>query len=218
MRVVLAEDVALVREGLLRVLTDAGLDVVAAVASAPELLEAVDRHLPDVVLTDVRMPPGHLDDGLRAAVAIRQRWPAIGILVLSQYVESRHALRLLEEGSTHVGYLLKDRVGDVAELTAAVRRVAAGGSVVDAEVVRQLFGKARVDDPLERLSPREREILGLMAEGLTNATIVERLYISPKTLERHISAIFSKLDLAPRGDEHRRVVAVLHFLRGDARA
>lgn len=216
MRVVLAEDSTLLREGLTRVLSDAGFEVAAAVGNAELLLQAVAERSPDVVVTDVRMPPGQLDEGLRAARTIRERHPGVGILVLSHYVESRQALRLLEQGSEGVGYLLKDRVGDVAELAAAVRRVANGGSVIDAEVVAQLFGRRRADDTLERLSPREREILGLMAEGLSNSAICERLFISPKTTERHIGSIFSKLDLPPTGEGNRRVVAVLRYLRGEA--
>lgn len=215
MRIVLAEDSALLREGLVRVLNGAGFEVVAAVADAPALLAAVEQHAPDVVVTDVRMPPGQLDEGLCAALEIRARHPATGILVLSHYVESRQALRLLAEGSKGVGYLLKDRVGDVDELAAAVRRVAAGGSVVDGEVVSQLVGRRRPDDTLVRLSDREREILALMAEGLSNSAISERLFISTKTLERHIGSIFSKLELPPSTDENRRVVAVLRHLRGE---
>lgn len=216
MRIVLAEDSALLREGLARVLADAGFEVVAAVGDAERLLEAVGEHLPDVVVTDVRMPPGQLDEGLRAARDIRTRHPRIGILVLSHYVESRQAVRLLEQGSDGVGYLLKDRVGDVQQLAAAVRRVAQGGSVIDAEVVAQLFGRQRGDDELGRLSPREREILALMAEGLSNSAICERLFISPKTIERHIGSIFTKLDLPPTAEGNRRVVAVLRYLRGEA--
>lgn len=216
MRVVLAEDSALLREGLVRLLEEAGFEVVAAVADADALLAAVDRLTPDVVVTDVRMPPGQLDEGLRAALAIRSRYPRMGILVLSQYVESRQAVRLLEQGSDGIGYLLKDRIGDIRELAHAVRQVASGGSVVDAEVVAQLFGRQRVDDRLARLTSREREILALMAEGLSNTAICERSFISGKTLERHIGSIFSKLDLPPGTDENRRVVAVLRYLRGEA--
>ena len=215
MRLVLAEDSALLREGLVRVLSDAAFDVVAAVDDAPTLLAAVDEHEPEAVVTDVRMPPTQVDEGLRAALAIRAKHPTIGILVLSHYVESRQALRLLREGNNGVGYLLKDRVGDIAELTAAIRRVAAGGSVLDAEVVEELFGERRTDDRLDRLTPRECEILGLMAQGLSNAAICDRLYISPKTIERHISSLFNKLELPPSVEENRRVVAVLRYLRGE---
>lgn len=215
MRIVLAEDAALLREGLVRVLGEAGFEVVAAVADAPSLLVAVDEHGPDVVITDVRMPPGQLDEGLRAALDIRTRHPATAILVLSHYVESRQAVRLLEHGSEGIGYLLKDRIGNIDELAEAVRRVAAGGSVVDAEVVSQLFGRRRSDDALGRLSVRETEILALMAEGLSNSAICQRLFISPKTLERHIGSLLSKLDLPPSNDENRRVVAVLRYLRGE---
>lgn len=218
MRVVLAEDSSLLREGLVRLLEEAGLTVVAAVADAEALLAAVAELLPDVVVTDVRMPPGQLDEGLRAAIEIRSQYPRIGILVLSQYVESRQALRLLEQGRDGVGYLLKDRIGDVDQLARAIRQVAAGGSVVDAEVVAQLLGRRRVDDRLDRLTAREREILALMAEGLSNGAICDRTFISGKTLERHISAIFSKLELSSGRDEHRRVVAVLRYLRGESMA
>lgn len=218
MRIVLAEDSALLREGLARVLHDAGFEVVAAVANAPALLAAVDQHQPEVVVTDVRMPPGQLDEGLKAALEIRARHPGTAILVLSHYVESRQAVRLLEHGSDGIGYLLKDRVGNIDELAEAVRRVAAGGSVIDAEVVSQLFGRRRSDDALGRLSAREGEILALMAEGLSNSAICQRLYISPKTLERHIGSVLSKLDLPPSNDENRRVVAVLRYLRGEQQA
>lgn len=215
MRIVIAEDSALLREGLVRVLSEAGCDVVAAVGDGPALLAAVDAHDPDVVVTDVRMPPGQLDEGLRAALEIRASHPTTGILVLSHYVESRQALRLLEQGSQGVGYLLKDRVGDVDELADAVRRVAGGGSVIDAEVVSQLFGRRRTDEGLASLSGREREILALMAEGLSNSAICSRLFISPKTLERHVSAVFGKLGMPPSTDENRRVRAVLRYLRGE---
>ena len=218
MRVVLAEDSTLLREGLVRLLSEAGFDVVAAVGTAQALLEAVLAHRPDVVVTDVRRPPTQLDEGLRAALEIRASHPGTAVLVLSHYVESRQAVKLLSSGSEGVGYLLKDRVGDVDQLTSAVRRVAAGGSVVDAEVVAQLFGRRRTDDTMERLSARERETLALMAQGLSNAAICERLFISPKTLERHIGSIFTKLELPPSIDENRRVVAVLRFLRGEQQA
>ena len=215
MRIVLAEDTTLLRDGLVRLLVDAGFDVVAAVGDGPALLDAVDEHVPDVVITDVRMPPGQSDEGLRAALSIRAKHPEIGILVLSHYVESRQAVRLLDQCRDGVGYLLKDRVGDIEELAGAVRRVADGGSVIDPGVVSRLFGRGRTNDGLARLTAREREILALMAEGLTNTAICERLFISPKTLERHISAVFSKLTLPPGTDEHRRVAAVLHYLRGE---
>lgn len=215
MRVVIAEDSTIVREGLVHLLRDAGLDVVAAVTDANAMIEAVDAHLPDVVITDVRMPPGQLDEGLRAAVEIRRKHPDVGILVLSHYVESRQALRLLEQGDRGVGYLLKDRIAEVGELIAALQRVAEGGSVIDPEIVARLVARPRADDALSRLSPREREILALMAEGLSNSALCERLFLSPKTIERHISSIFAKLDLPPSNDEHRRVAAVLRYLRGE---
>lgn len=215
MRLVIAEDSTLVREGLARVLRDAGFEVVAAVSDATALIAAVDAHVPDVIITDVRMPPGQLDEGLRAALEIRQAHPDIGILVLSHYAESRQALRLLDQANRGVGYLLKDRVADVDELTSALRRIAAGGSVVDAEIIMRLVNRRRPDDPLGRLSAREREILAMMAEGLSNSGLCERLVVSPKTIERHIGSIFSKLDLPPSSDEHRRVAAVLRYLRGE---
>jgi DNA-binding NarL/FixJ family response regulator len=215
MRVVLAEDSTLLREGLVRVMTDAGFDVVAAVADAPGLLAAVAHSAPDIVVTDVRMPPGQHDEGVRAALDIRAQDPGIAILVLSHYVESHHAVRLLGGDAKGVGYLLKDRVGDIDQLLDAMRRVAGGGVVVDPEVIAHLFGEHRADALLDRLTSREREILALMAEGLSNTAICDRLFISPKTLERHISSVFSKLGLPPSAEENRRVVAVLRFLRGE---
>jgi DNA-binding NarL/FixJ family response regulator len=215
MRVVLAEDSTLLREGLVRVMTDAGFDVVAAVADAPGLLAAVADSAPDIVVTDVRMPPGQHDEGVRAALDIRAQDPQTAILVLSHYVESHHAVHLLGGDAKGVGYLLKDRVGDIDHLLDAMRRVAAGGVVVDPEVVAHLFGEHRADALLDRLTNREREILALMAEGLSNTAICDRLFISPKTLERHISSVFSKLGLPPSAEENRRVVAVLRFLRGE---
>ena len=213
-RVVIAEDSVLLRAGLTRILADAGEEVVATVGAADELMAAVERHQPDLCLVDVRMPPTHTDDGLRAAIAIRQRWPKIGILVLSQYVEERYATDLLAGETTSIGYLLKDRVADVSEFLAAVRRVGDGGTALDPEVVAQLLARARRQDPLERLTPREREVLALMAEGRSNPAIARALVVSDKAVEKHVSNIFTKLDLPPAEDDHRRVLAVLQWVRG----
>jgi DNA-binding NarL/FixJ family response regulator len=213
MRIVIAEDSVLLRAGLTRILADAGEDVVATVGDADELLVAVERHQPDLCVVDVRMPPTHTDDGLRAALAIRARWPRVGILVLSQYVEERYATDLLAGSTDAVGYLLKDRVADVADFLAAVRRVGGGGTALDPEVVAQLLARSRRRDPLERLTPREREVLALMAEGRTNPAIARSLVVSDKAVEKHVSNIFTKLDLPPADDDHRRVLAVLQWVR-----
>ncbi|MEU8078970.1 response regulator transcription factor [Catellatospora citrea] len=216
MRVVLAEDSALLREGLVRVLDAAGMRCVAAVADAEALLRAVDEHEPDAVVTDVRMPPTHTDEGMRAALLLRRTRPRLPVLVLSQYVEERHASRLLTDTAGGVGYLLKDRVADVGEFIEALRRVAAGGTALDPEVVAQLLLRGRTD-PLERLSPREREVLGLMAEGRSNAGISQLLVLSDSAVAKHINAIFTKLDLPAVPQDHRRVLAVLaHLRRTDA--
>jgi DNA-binding NarL/FixJ family response regulator len=218
-RIVIAEDSVLLRAGLTRILADAGEEIVATVGDATELVTAVNRHVPDLVVTDVRMPPDHTDDGLRAALQIRRRWPGIGILVLSQYVEERYATELLSGGPGRdirgVGYLLKDRIADVGDFLGAVRRVGEGGTALDPEVVAQLLARTRRRDPLERLSPREREVLALMAEGRSNPAIARRLVVSEKAVEKHIGNILTKLDLPPDGDSHRRVLAVLQWLQGD---
>jgi DNA-binding NarL/FixJ family response regulator len=214
MRVVIAEDSVLLRAGLTRILADAGEEVVATVGAADELMTTVERHQPDLAIVDVRMPPTHTDDGLRAAIAIRARWPQVGILVLSQYVEERYAIELLAGETRAIGYLLKDRVADVNEFLAAVRRVGDGGTALDAEVVAQLLARSRHRDPLERLTPREREVLSLMAEGRTNPAIARSLVVSDKAVEKHVSNIFSKLDLPPTEDDHRRVLAVLQYVKG----
>jgi DNA-binding NarL/FixJ family response regulator len=211
-RIVIAEDSVLLRAGLTRILVDAGEDVVATVGDADELLTVVARHQPDLAVVDVRMPPTHTDDGLRAARTIRDRWPQIGILVLSQYVEERYATELLADDTSGLGYLLKDRVADVGEFLGAVRRVGEGGTALDPEVVSQLLARARRQDPLARLSPREREVLALMAEGRTNPAIARELVVSDKAVEKHVSNIFLKLDLAPTEADHRRVMAVLRWL------
>jgi DNA-binding NarL/FixJ family response regulator len=213
MRIVIAEDSVLLRAGLTRILADAGEEVVATVGAADELMTTVERHRPDLAIVDVRMPPTHTDDGLRAAIAIRARWPEVGILVLSQYVEERYATELLAGESRAIGYLLKDRVADVNEFLAAVRRVGDGGTALDPEVVAQLLARSRRQDPLDRLTPREREVLGLMAEGRTNPAIARSLVVSDKAVEKHVSNIFMKLDLPPAEDDHRRVLAVLQWVR-----
>lgn len=209
----IADDSVLLREGITRLLAEGGVEVVAAVGDAAALLAAVEAHGPDLAIVDVRMPPGHRDEGLRAAIEIRRRWPAVGLLVLSQFVEERYAAELLAVETSGVGYLLKDRVADVAEFLDAVERVAAGGSAVDPEVVRQLLARTHRSDPLARLSLREREVLALMAEGHSNGSIAERLVISSGAVEKHVSNIFLKLDLPPDDERHqRRVIAVLRFL------
>ena len=213
MRVVIAEDSVLLREGLARLLDEAGFEVVEAVADAEQLLRSVAEQTPDVVVADVRMPPTHTDEGLRAALVIRQRWPRTAVLVLSQYVEERYATELLAGDTRGVGYLLKDRVADVGEFLAAVRRVGDGGAAIDPEVVAQLLGRRRRTDPLASLSPRELDVLSLMAEGRSNAAIAERLVVTEGAVEKHISSIFGKLGLPAAPSDHRRVLAVLTYLR-----
>ena len=213
MRVVIAEDAVLLREGLARLLDHAGHETIATVETGPDLIDAVVEHQPDISIVDVRMPPSFRDEGLRAAIAARERVPGSPILILSQYVEEQYASELLESGAESVGYLLKDRVADVSEFLAAVRQVAAGGTVLDPEVVSQLFSRRRRDDRLSDLTPREREVLGLMAEGQSNTSIADQLFIGEGTVEKHIGNIFSKLGLENTGSEHRRVLAVLAYLR-----
>ncbi|MGI5273729.1 response regulator [Nonomuraea sp. CA-218870] len=212
MRIVLAEDSVLLREGLIRLLEGSGLRVVAAVAEAEGLLRAAEEHRPDLVLTDVRMPPTHTDEGLRAALVLRREQPKLAVLVLSQYVEERYAAQLLSSAIGGVGYLLKDRVADVAEFVDALRRVAAGGTALDPEVVAQLLLRGH-SDPLDRLTPREHEVLKLMAEGRSNAGIGQALVLSEGAVGKHIGNIFAKLDLPPAEGDHRRVLAVLQFLK-----
>jgi DNA-binding NarL/FixJ family response regulator/class 3 adenylate cyclase len=213
-RVVVADDSVLFREGVVRVLEDAGCDVIATAGTAGELMERIRSDPPDVAVTDIRMPPTHTNEGLVAAAEIRQGFPTVGVLVLSQFVETRHAVRLLEAGPAYIGYLLKDRVADVDDLVDAVRRIARGGSVIDPEIVSQLLRRSREVDPIEQLTDREREVLGLMAEGRSNQAIGQRLFLSPKTVETHVGHIFEKLGLLPAGDDHRRVLAVVAYLRG----
>jgi len=212
MRVVIAEDSVLLREGLTRLLAEAGFDVVAAVADAEQLLRAVGAQLPDVVVADVRMPPTHRDEGVRAALVIRQRWPKTAVLLLSQYVEERYATELLAGDTRGVGYLLKDRVADVDEFVEALRRVGGGGAALDPEVVAQLLARSRRRHPLERLTQRERQVLQLMAEGRSNGAIAGQLVVTEGAVEKHVSGIFTKLDLAPTESDHRRVLAVLRYL------
>ncbi|WP_344286684.1 response regulator transcription factor [Streptomyces synnematoformans] len=212
MRVVLADDSTLLREGLARLLADEGHTVTAAVGDAPALVAAVAAGPPDVAVVDVRMPPGHSDDGLRAALEIRERWPETGVLVLSQYVERRYAAELVTGSTGGVGYLLKDRVVQVDEFLDALDRVAAGGTALDPEVVRRLLAHSTRTDPLDRLTAREREVLDRMAQGHTNAAIAARLHVSQSAVEKHVNAIFDKLDLAGTEGYSRRVLAILRYL------
>ncbi|GAA3809570.1 DNA-binding response regulator [Cellulomonas soli] len=210
----LAEDSVLLREGLVRLLQEAGHAVVAAVGSAPDLMSAVREHRPDLAVVDVRMPPDHTDDGLRAAVALRREQPGLGVLVLSQYVEETYARDLLADGRGGVGYLLKDRVQDLDVLASTLDRVAAGDTALDPQVVAQLLVRRPVGSPLDALSPREREVLEHVAQGRTNAAIAERLVVTHGAVEKHVSNIFTKLGLTASDSDHRRVLAVLAWLRG----
>ena len=213
MRVVVAEDSVLLREGLVRLLADGGFEVVAAVGDGDALVAAVDALHPDLCVVDVRMPPTHTDEGLQAAIEVRRRAPGTAILVLSQYVEERYAIDLIQGSVQGVGYLLKERVADVGEFLAAVRRVGEGGAALDPEVVAQLLGRRRRSDPLADLTPREREVLALMAEGRSNTAIAERLVVTEGAVEKHVSSIFAKLGLTTTASDHRRVLAVLAYLR-----
>lgn len=215
MRVVIAEDLALLRDGLTRLLRDSGMEVVAAVEDGDSLVAVVERERPDVAVVDVRLPPGFTDEGLRAALEARRRVPGTAVLVVSQYVERVYAVELLADGQGGVGYLLKDRIADPAEFVDAVRRVAGGGSAMDPEVVAQLLARRASASPIAELTPREREVLGLMAEGRSNAAIAAELVVSDGAVEKHISSIFGKLRLVPSEGAHRRVLAVLAYLRGD---
>ena len=213
MRVVVADDSVLLREGVVRLLEENGFDVVGQAGDADDLIRKVRAHKPDVAVVDIRMPPTNTDDGLRAALEIRAELPDTGVLVLSQYVEEGYALDLVGESAGGVGYLLKDRVADVDRFVDSVRRVADGGSALDPEVVSQLVGRARRDDPLDELTPREREVLELMAEGRSNNAIAEHMTVTERAVEKHVTSIFGKLGLAPAPEDHRRVLAVLAFLR-----
>ena len=213
MRLVLADDSVLLREGLASLLGQAGFDVVAQAGDAEALLRAVDRERPEVCVVDIRMPPTHTTEGLVAALTIRERHPEIGVLVLSQHVETHYAMQLLGDRASGIGYLLKDRVSDVREIVDAVTVVARGGSVIDPTVVSRLLGRRRHADPIESLSAREREVLALVAEGRSNRAIGERLFLSPKTVEAHVSSIFSKLGIDDTPDDNRRILCVLAWLR-----
>ena len=214
MRVVIADDSVLLRAGLARLLEDAGFDVVGQAADAEDLLRKVRAHKPDVAVTDIRMPPTQTDEGLRAAQQIRSEMPEIGVMVLSQFIDEGYALELLQGSAEGVGYLLKDRVADIDAFLDALRRVAGRGSVLDPEVVSQLLGRRRGDDPLERLTPREREVLGHMAQGRSNGAIARDLVVTERAIEKHVTSIFSKLGLSAADDGHRRVLAVLTYLKG----
>ena len=214
MKVVIADDAVLLREGIAKVLTAKGFDVVGQCGTPDELMLKVRSYSPDVALVDIRMPPTNTDEGLRAAKEIREKHPETGVLVLSQYVEAEYAMELLSEGAEGVGYLLKDRVSDMDEFAAAVRRVGEGGSALDPAIVSQLVGRRRADDPLEQLTAREREVLELMAEGRSNKAISERLFVTERAVEKHVTNIFGKLRLPADSADHRRVLAVLTYLRG----
>jgi DNA-binding NarL/FixJ family response regulator len=212
-RIVIADDAVLLREGLIRLLTEHGHDVVAAVGDGPALVEAAATHRPDICVVDVRMPPSHTDEGLRAAVSVRAAWPGAPVLVLSQYVEVSYAQDLLADRAGAVGYLLKDRVADIADFLEALERVASGGTVLDPEVVAQVLVQRRAQDPLASLTAREREVLALMAEGRSNTAIARLLVVSEGAVEKHVRNIFTKLNLPPDDEQHRRVLAVLTYLR-----
>lgn len=213
MRVVLADDAVLFREGMARILAEAGFEVVGQVGDGAELLDLVRRDPPDVAVIDLRMPPGYSAEGIEAAAKIRTAAPAVGLMLLSQYVEVHHAMRLMTDFDGGVGYLLKDRVSDLTTFSVDVRRVAGGEVVIDPELVTRLVGRRRQRDPLAELTDRERQVLGLMAQGLSNTALADELHLSLKTIEGHVSSIFTKLDLTPGEREHRRVLAVLRFLR-----
>jgi DNA-binding NarL/FixJ family response regulator len=212
MRISIAEDAAILRDGLAQLLTARGHQIVAAVPTAVELMKAVDTDVPDLVVVDIRMPPTHTTEGLVAAIELRSRHPGLGVLVFSQYVETRYAADLLTNGAEGVGYLLKERVADVSDFLDALDRIAAGGTVLDPEVVTQLLGATRRTDTLDALTARERQVLRLMAEGRANAAIASTLHLSAGSVEKYVTSIFSKLDLAPSSDDHRRVLAVLRWL------
>jgi DNA-binding NarL/FixJ family response regulator len=214
-RVVIAEDLALLRDGLVRLLSAHGFDVVEAVDNGPMLLDALVRHRPDVAVIDVRLPPSFTDEGLRIALEARERIPGLPVLILSQYVEQLYARELLSDRSGAVGYLLKDRIGDVEQFVDAVRRVAAGGTAMDSEVISQLLTRRSRDEPLGELTPKEREVLGMMAEGLSNTAIAGRLFVTEKAIGKHTNNIFAKLGLPPSDDQNRRVMAVLAYLEAD---
>jgi DNA-binding NarL/FixJ family response regulator len=212
-RVVVGEDQSLVREGIVRVLEQAGFEVVGVAGDAPELLRKTNAHKPDVVVTDIQMPPDGTDDGLRAAIEIRRRRPETGVVVLSQFLEDRYALELVGERADGVGYLLKERVGDVKLFADSVRRVAAGGSALDPDVIQRMVGRRRASSPLDELTPRERDVMALMAEGRSNSGIAAELVVTVAAVERHVTGIFDKLGLRQAPEDHRRVLAVLEYLK-----
>ena len=212
MRIVLADDAALFREGVANLLREAGFDVVGQAENADDLLALVGEHQPDVVIVDIRMPPSHTLEGLEAAKIIRARYPAVGVLVLSQFVEPHYAMQLIDNAEQGAGYLLKDRVGDIEELADAVRQIAAGRLIIDPAVVSQLLNRSRRRDPLDALTDREKAVLALMAQGRSNHAIANGLFVTEKTVEAHIRAIFIKLNLSPTADDHRRVLAVITYL------
>ena len=218
MRVVVADDSLLTREGIVRMLVEAGVDVVAQAGDGRELLARVDEYGPDVAVIDIKMPPTFSDEGLVAAASIRERHPDVGILVLSQYLETGYAMRLIESVPESTGYLLKDRIADIAVLVDALRRIGDGETVIDPTIVTRLLGRRRERDPLEALTPRERDVLALVAEGLSNRAIGDRLHVAERTVETHVTAIFQKLHLADEPASHRRVRAVLEYLRGNGSA
>jgi DNA-binding NarL/FixJ family response regulator len=213
MKVAVADDSVLLREGIVKLLESEGFDVVGQSGTADDLMLKVRSYSPDVAIVDIRMPPTHTDEGLRAAQEIREKHPGTGVLVLSQYVEADYALELLAESAEGVGYLLKDRVADIKDFAAAVRRVGEGGSALDPAIVSQLVGRRRKDDPIDALTPREREVLELMAEGRSNRAVAERLFVTERAVEKHVTSIFGKLRLPASSDDHRRVLAVLALLR-----
>ena len=212
MRVIVADDSVLLREGLVRLLEESGFEVVGQAGDGEELMRKAKAHKPDIAIIDIRMPPTHTDEGLRAAIAIRQAMPDTSVMVLSEYLEEEYALELVADDAAGVGYLLKSRVADLDRFAEAVRRVAEGGSALDPEVVSQMVGRRRVEDPLAELTPREREVLRLMAEGRSNRAVAETLVISERAVEKHVTSIFSKLNLPQCAEDHRRVLAVLTFL------
>jgi len=215
-RVVLADDSLLLREGLVRLLEETGFEVLAQSGTADDLLRHVAMHKPDVAIVDIKMPPTHTDEGLRAAQTIREKHPKVGVVVLSQYVEPGYAMELLAESAEGVGYLLKDRISDLEEFAGAVRRVGEGGSALDPAVVSELVGRRRRDDPLEELTAREREVIELMAEGRSNAAIAKAMFVTERAVEKHVTSIFQKLRLPASEQDHRRVLAVLQYLRSSA--
>jgi len=215
-RVVVADDSLLTREGIVRLLVEAGVDVVGQAADGRELLARVDESRPDVAVIDIKMPPTFTDEGIVAAAAVRERYPGVGVLVLSQYLETGYAMKVIEAVPESTGYLLKDRIADVAVLVDALRRIQAGETVIDPTIVTRLLGRRRERDPLAELTTRERDVLALVAEGLSNRALAERLHIAPRTVETHVTAIFLKLRLADDPASHRRVRAVLEYLRGNA--